>query len=72
MNVRIRLVGVVGNPPEPVWPEGWPPPREGETVWNLPGPGGIALPPMRVRPVAWYPHGDGHGSSPFVYVVLGP
>lgn len=67
-DVRVVVTGRVGlGLPDPEWPEGWPPPRRGDTV-ELPG-----SPPLEVRTVVWYPHGDEHADrEPFVYVVVGP
>ena len=49
--------------PEIEWPEDWPIPREGETVYSKNGDSLI------VKHVIWYPQGE-DGSDPFVYVVL--
>jgi hypothetical protein len=65
--IRVKVT-VVGDRERPtvVWPDGWPPPREGETV-ELPD---VTL---TVRRVVWYPVDDPEDlDEPFVYVVLGP
>jgi hypothetical protein len=61
--VKIRIVGFTDWTPI-TWPDGWPPPREGEPVH-------VGDNVLYVRTVAWYPQGD-KTPEPFVYVVLGP
>lgn len=46
------------------WPEGWPPPRVGDTIWNAESVG------MRVTSVEWFPAGEAPNPEPFVHVVL--
>lgn len=67
MRIVASLAGVV-DAPDLEWPEGWPVPREGESV-SLPGVG-----PLQVRTVVWYPAGnsDEGDPEPFAYVVVGP
>lgn len=61
------ITTIVGNfddaIPEVDWPEDWPIPREGETVYSKDGDG------LSVKHVVWYPHGD-DGSEPHIYIVL--
>jgi hypothetical protein len=61
VNVKVRIVGEAHQLP-PLWPPGWPAPREGETVH-------LGETTLRVQAVAWYPVGS-QGSEPFIYVVL--
>lgn len=67
--VRLSVAGV--NDIEVPWPEGWPPPRVGETVSIATATGPRTL---TVRYVVWYPQGDPLGddpSTPHIYVVIG-
>ena len=73
MKVQCTLVGMVGHPAPPVWPEGWPIPRQDEEVY-LRDRGGPAT-GLFVRHVVWYPEGDPDDPDdhePFVYLVVGP
>jgi hypothetical protein len=49
--------------PDPVWPEGWPPPSVDEIVV-------INKDPLWVRAVEFNPFGDDEDPEPFIYVVL--
>jgi hypothetical protein len=69
MKVTTTLVGIMDHHRELEWPEGWPIPREGESV-TLPGEDNLS-----VRTVVWYPEGsdeDEEDREPFVYLVIGP
>lgn len=63
MKVTTTVVGVLERFKVP-WPDGWPPPHEGDVVETAHG-------PLYVRTVVWYPAGNDEGGEPFVYVVLG-
>lgn len=67
MIVHVHAVGVMNREVEVEWPEGWPIPREGDS---------IAVPEMpevsKVRNVTWYPRGEEPGDPAFVYIVIGP
>lgn len=67
MKIVTTLVGVTDYHRTLTWPDGWPIPREGDSV-DLPG-----LPSLAVRTVVWYPEGgdDGDEREPFVYLVIG-
>lgn len=66
MKIVVSLVGS-SEQPELVWPQGWPVPREGESV-ALPG-GDLLV----VRTVAWCPRGGDPAdpAEPYVYLVVG-
>lgn len=70
MKVKINVVGVLDDQgrthPDMEWPEGWPPPQEGQQVYSEAL--GIYL---VVRTVVWYPEGSEESKEPFVYVVIG-
>jgi hypothetical protein len=67
--VIVRTVGLMPDPPEVTWPEGWPPPGEDQVVYLKDGT------PTWVRAVDWYPEGnraeEGRFAEPHVYVVIG-
>lgn len=70
MKVYLRVVGMAQarDAVETEWPDGWPIPREGETVYTA------ARDALYVRDVSWWPIGDplNDDPEPFVYVVIGP
>lgn len=66
MKIVTTLVGITDHRRTLKWPDGWPVPREGDSV-DLPDAPGLA-----VRTVAWNPEGEGDDSEPFVYVAIGP
>jgi hypothetical protein len=66
VNIAFRVPTYpTGDSPDPSfeWPEGWPPPNEGDEIVTGNGVGAT------VKRVLWYPAGE-YGSEPFVYVVL--
>lgn len=67
MKIIVSVVGVIQNPDDkPVeWPEGWPAPREGDTVYLLDR-------TLYVRLVVWCPQGSEKLEEPCVYIVVGP
>lgn len=50
--------------PDPEWPEGWPVPSVGQSVYLKDGKCLI------VSSIDWFPYGEDPGDEPFVYVVL--
>lgn len=67
MNVVVGAVGVMNRDHKVVWPDGWPIPREGDSI-TIPALDEVTS----VRTVVWYPEGDGWKQDPFVYIVVGP
>lgn len=67
MKIKVTLVGIVDRRRRLDWPEGWPVPREGDTV-EIPD---LDESPLSVRTVVWYPEGGDDDSEPFVYLVIG-
>lgn len=72
MKVVVNLAGLADHRRTLVWPEGWPIPREGESVSvdlnSIDGP----TDGLRVRTVVWYPEGSSSADpEPFVYLVVG-
>jgi hypothetical protein len=65
MKIKTTLVGIVDHTRTLDWPDGWPMPREGESV-DVNGLGGLS-----VRTVVWFPEGDDDDPEPFVYLVIG-
>lgn len=67
MKIIATLTGINDLRREPLdWPQGWPVPREGESVDM--GVAGL----LSVRSVVWYPEGNRDSPEPFVYLVIGP
>lgn len=62
VHVRLRVFGRT----DPVWPDGWPPPRVGDEVALGTDPDYSTV--HKVEQVQWTPEGE----EPAVYVVLGP
>ena len=74
MKIVATLVGIMDHHRHLTWPEGWPVPREGDTV-HLPHLDERDPAELSVRTVVWYPEGDdeseGLDREPFVYLVVG-
>ena len=70
MKIVTNLVGLMDHHRELKWPEGWPVPREGDTV-HLDGLDDQDPAELSVRTVVWYPEGEDDDAEPFVYVVIG-
>jgi len=67
----VKVIATIVGSTDPrrivTWPEGWPVPREGDSVTLHPDDPAVNT----VRTVVWYPESDGDIPEPFVYLVLG-